>query len=93
MLLHVVQGNLHEAQVVYDTLQSKFPKNTIGHPYAELAAIFWEEYQANQNVAAACGNAVDYASAHKDEILTLLGSSFYGFRNRDYAPEDICPFK
>jgi len=92
-LLHIVQGNLREAQVVYDALQSKFPAGAVGHQYAELAKVVWEEYQASQSVAAACGKAIDYASAHADEILIPLGSAFYLENNRNYVPEDICPFK
>lgn len=93
MLLHVVQGLMSEAQMVYETLQEEFPPGTVGHQYAELATVFWEEYNAREDIAPACGKAIEYASAHADEVLTPLGNGFYGFGQRDYAPEDICPLK
>jgi len=93
MLLHIVQGFMPEAQGVYETLQDEFPVGAVGHQYAKLATVFWEEYNASEDIAAACGKAVEYASAHADEVLAPLGSGFYGFGQRDYAPEDICPLR
>lgn len=93
MILYLVQGFMSEAQIVYETLQDEFPVGVVGHQYAELAALFWEEYKASEDIAAACGKAIEYASAHVEEVLTPLGSGFYGFGQRDYAAEDICPFE
>lgn len=93
MLLYIVQGFMPESQIVYETLQDEFPAGAIGHQYAELATVFWEEYDASGDIAAACGKALEYASTHADEVLSPLGSGFYGFGQRDYAPEDICPLK
>jgi len=93
MLLHIVQGSMPEAQVVYETLQDEFPARAVGHQYAELATVFWEGYNASEDIAAACGKAIEYASAHADEVLTPLGSGFYGSGQRDYAPEDICSLR
>ena len=80
-------------QTVYDTLREEFPEGAVGGQYAALATIFWDEYSSSENIAAACGKVVDYAAVHADEILGPLGSGFYGFGQRDYAPEDICPFR
>ncbi len=77
LLLHIIQGHLPEAQVVYDTLQSQFPAGAVGRPYAELATIFWQEHQASQNIAAACAQAIAYASSHEKDILVPLGRDFY----------------
>lgn len=90
MLLHVVRGDLLAARAVYDTLQAEFPTGAVGSQYAELATVFWEEYSASKDLAAACAQAVHYAVAHPGEILTPLGSWLYGVDQRDYIPEDIC---
>ena len=92
MLVYVLQDDLEQAQAVYDAALDLFPEGNPGHPYAQLATAFWEEYAASADVAAACAQAVEYASAHADEILTPLGSAFYGYSNRDYAAQDVCPF-
>jgi hypothetical protein len=91
MLLHVIREYMTEAKIVYDTLQEKFPSGSVGHPYAQLATIFWDEYNQANDVATACDAAVVFAADHEDEILRLLGFTFYNLGN--YEPTDICPFK
>lgn len=91
MLLHASRGYLDAAQIVFEELQARFPMPRPGHPYAELAAAFWEEFSVGQDLTAACGRAVAYAEEHRAEILAPLGSEFYGVLNRSYAPEDVCP--
>ncbi len=93
LLLHAVRGFHAEAQIVYDTLQEKFPEGAVGHPYAELATIFWDEYNESRDVGLACDMAANYAADHSYEILTFLGRDFYGAGQREYDPEDICPFR
>jgi hypothetical protein len=93
MLLHAVQGNQSPAQVVFDTLQEKFPVGSIGYAYAEMATVFWEEYSKSGDVGVACEGAISYAADHPRETLVFLGRSFYGLGQREYTPEDICPFK
>jgi len=93
LLLHAVQGLQAEAQIVYETLQEKFPAGNVGHPYAELATVFWEEYSESGDIGLACEKAVEYAADYPYEILTDLGRTFYGSGQREYAPEDICPFE
>jgi hypothetical protein len=93
MLLHAVQGYQSEAQLVYDTLQEKFPDGTFGSQYAELARVFWEEFSSNGDVKLACAKAVEFAESQSSIILTPLGKQFYGSGQREYTPEDICPFR
>ncbi len=93
MLVHVALGNMSEASSAYGTLQEQFLPGTAGHPYAQLATVFWEAYNAHGDLVVACNKAVEHATAHAGEILAPLGSEFYGFNNRDYAPDDICIFR
>jgi len=92
MLLHLVQGDLPAATVVFDTLQERFPPGSVGYDYAALAARFWETYQASNDTVLACKSATDYAANHP-EMLASLGPAFYGDNNLDhqYAPDDVCP--
>ena len=75
MLLHVVQGNLGAAGTVYDTLRSKLPPGAVGHQYAELARVFWEEYSGSQDVAAACDQAI-HLTRDAQAALTVAFSAF-----------------
>ena len=98
MLLHTVQGYLPEAQIVYDTLQAKFPDGQTGHVYAEMASAFWNEYQVSGNISQACAKAIAYASLNPVEVLVYLGNSDYsivnfGDQSLEYTPKDICPYR
>jgi hypothetical protein len=91
LLLHVLQGNMGAAETVYDTLITQFPPGTLGGQYAELATVFWEEYNLSGDMGSSCLMAIEYTAAHLDAILTPLGASFYN--QRSYLPEEICPFE
>lgn len=93
MLLHVARGYLPEAEIVYTTLQEKFPEGQPGHMFAELAQEFWEEYVLSQNMEQSCSAAIEYAEDHKDTIFYYISSDYHGWQSRNYEPEDICPFK
>lgn len=93
MLLHILQGNMNEARIVYETLQEKFPEGSEGHIFAQVAKAFWEEYNASQSVSAACQAAIHIADENQG-VLEFLGSD-YGNVEQDllYKPEDVCPFQ
>ncbi len=93
MLLHAIQGYQPEAQIVYDTLQENFPDGSVGSQYAELARIFWKEYSSIGDVELACAKAIEFAKSQSSIILTPLGKRFYGSGQREYTPEDVCPFR
>ena len=57
LLINTINGSTDAMQVVYQTLQDKFPENKPGHAYAVIAKAFWERYQQNQNIADACDSA------------------------------------
>jgi len=99
MLLYLVQGEMREAQRIYDHLQSEFPVGHSGWSYVAMTQAFWAEYLASQNVGLACEKAINYAATHSIEILAYLGNStetesfYYGGQSLFYTPKDICPFK
>lgn len=92
LLLHAARDYRNEAQVVFDTLQEKFASHSVGGPYADLAAAFWEAFQESGDVDQACEAAVSYARAHEVELRDLLGPGIYGEDGFYYEPEDLCPF-
>ena len=54
LLINTLQGAEDAMQVVYQTLQEKFPEDKPGHSYAVIASAFWEEYQKSQDIQSAC---------------------------------------
>ena len=85
MLLYVVQGWMSDAQVVYDTLQKKYPEKTNGYIYAEMAQVFWTEYAASGMLDQACGRAVQIAN-QDIEGYRYLGSEYHGYQSLKYKP-------
>lgn len=91
LLIHTLRGHTPEAQVVYDTLQSKFPAGQPGNEFAVMARLFLDEFGASADIGRACAKAVDYASVHPN-ILSYLGDSDHGWQSPTYTPGDVCPF-
>jgi hypothetical protein len=92
MLLHLLQGNDLEAETSYKTLQQKFGNDPYGRPYYEMAIEFRNAYQSTHKMYDGCTAAIQYAAEHP-EILTPLGSDYYGSQSHIYVPEDVCPFR
>lgn len=93
MLLHVARGYLPEAEIVYNTLQEKYPEGQQGHMFAELAQEFWEEYVHSQNMEQSCSVAIQYAKEHEDTIYYYISSDYHGWQSRFYRLIYFCPFK
>jgi hypothetical protein len=92
IILHTFLGETEAAQIKYATLQEKFPADSPGHPYVEMATGFWNEYQSSGKMYNACAAAIAYADAHP-EILIPLGSDYHGAQSHHYQPADVCPFR
>jgi len=92
MVVRALQGDKEGARDIFDQLQAEHPEGTPGAPYARVAAAFWAGYEPQENVAAGCKKAVRFATSEAEAVLEPLGSAMYGSNNRDYAPQDICPF-
>ena len=92
VILHTFLGETDAAQVKYATLREKFPADSPGHPYVEMATDFWDAYQSSGNMYNACAAAIAYADAHP-EILVPLGSDYHGAQSHIYVPADVCPFR
>jgi hypothetical protein len=92
LILHTFLGEMDSAQVKYATLQEKFPSDSPGHPYVEMATDFWNAYQSSGRMYDACAAAIAYADAHP-EILVPLGSNYHGAQSHQYQPADVCPFR
>src|SRR3990170_4381099 len=92
MLLHAQRGLVEDAKAAHEAMLQKYPTGAAGHAYAELAEAFWDDYQESHDMGLACTAAIQFAQDHAADVLTPLGRETYGWVNRDYAPEDICPF-
>ena len=92
VILHIKLGQADAAKTKYTTLQTKYPTDNPGYPYAKMASAFWDEYEKSQRMSAACGAAINYAAEHP-EMLTVLGSDYHGTQSHKYIAADVCPFQ
>jgi hypothetical protein len=93
VLLHALQGDQASAQIVYQTLQQKFP----GSEPAHMAQVFWQAFQVEGNIEPACAAAIEYARSHPgffQNIGNVFGDEWsQGWQSHTYVPEDVCPFR
>ncbi|PKN93352.1 MAG: hypothetical protein CVU44_10710 [Chloroflexi bacterium HGW-Chloroflexi-6] len=103
MLIYAKQGRLSEANQTYTTLQENYPNGEKGYVTADLAAIFWNEFQNTQDIASSCSKAIAFADSNVFEIFNYVTRIktdkeydwiFHGWqKERDYVVDDICPFE
>jgi hypothetical protein len=91
-VLHLIQGDADRARITFDLLDKRYLSQDFGYMYAELASVFRESYEL-EGLANACVATQEFAEGHSKEILSPLGSEIYGYANRDYFPNDICPWE
>lgn len=60
-----------------------------GQDYASMADLFWQNFSVNRDIGRACQLVVGFARANP-RVLEPLNS--FGFANRSYTAEDMCPY-
>lgn len=96
MVIYVSRGWHADAKIMFDYIQRLYPEDKVGHPYSELASIFWNDYESSRSIAAGCQAAIDFASLHNKEIIYYIKGGESITNNRiNYADEPwyICPFR
>ncbi len=92
VLLHALQGQLQEAEEAYEAMLAAYPADEEGHIFVQLAERLLVEYQASEDVRAACAEVVGYAALHEEEVLQYVGG-YHGWQTLEYEVEDVCPFR
>ena len=107
MLAEIKKGYPTHAQTIYDWMQANFMADMPGHVYAELATLFWNEYQKSGDFASSCSLTYGYASMHPEEVFRYLTTQIvinkklitwpdpihFGYQSAEleYSPVMICP--
>jgi hypothetical protein len=92
LLIELVRGRLDRAEDQLRILERDIDHESSAYPFVELSQMAWQAYQESEDIGVACSVAIDYGSSHPQDVLVPLGGTYYGWTNRDYEPEDICPF-
>ena len=88
VIIYAANGN-GRAEDWLAVLQSENPAGSPGEGFAQMGAAFMENYRATQDARAACTQAIT-VGASQPNVLGVLNS--YGFNNRSYTLNDVCPF-
>ena len=92
VLLHLLQGQMGEAEETYKTMLDAYPAGEGGHIFVQLAERLLGEYRASADVRAACAEAMAFAAQHEDEVLQYVGG-YHGWQTLEYGIEDVCSFR
>lgn len=90
VLTFIQLGQLENGQAELTQLLSSYTPETPGYSYLELAQMLWDEYQASGDLAIACQSVREFAQTH---TATILDPLYYGYSNKTYIAEDICPIE
>ena len=93
LLIGVVRGDAN-ARDQLDQLTAQFPDGTPGYLTRQMAQTFWDKYEATNDLKAACAEANAYAnSGDNNQYLIVDDLNLFGYTNRTYTSDDMCPVK
>ncbi len=95
-IVYLLMDDPVRAESTYQNLLTSHPEGTPGYKIAEMAKLFWDEYQSTQTLEAACNKTINFIKPNQDVLITLTGKSNVIYNQGiDYKsePERICPFK
>jgi hypothetical protein len=72
----------------FDVLTSENPPGTPGYGFAQMGQTFMDNYRATTDAHAACAQAISVGATAN----VLSGLNSYGYNNRTYTLNDVCPF-
>ncbi|CAG0985453.1 MAG: hypothetical protein IAE83_07450 [Anaerolinea sp.] len=90
LLAYIMDGQRRSANTMLETLRKENPPGTPGEGYTLIAEAFINNYARTRDEVRAC-SAAKTAAGTRPETLIALNS--YGYANRTYSLEDLCPLK
>jgi hypothetical protein len=70
-------------------LQNENPPGTPGNGFASMGTAFMDNFRSTSDARAACAQAITTGAAQPN-VLSVMNS--YGYNNRSYTLNDLCPF-
>lgn len=90
VVTYVAMGDLATASEFYDQMAAFIQPGLPQRVYVLMARLFLDGVES-ANMASGCSAAREYASTNKAAVLDPLGPNVYGYANREFTPEDMCP--
>lgn len=93
LLIGLLRGDTNAGDQL-DQLTKLYPEGSPVHLTQQMAQAFWDKYQATQDLKAACVVANDFAnSSDNGQYLIVDDLNLFGYTNRSYTSDDMCPIK
>jgi hypothetical protein len=90
VVVYMLQEDREQAGQMLQAMKSIYYVGLSQFAYLEMAEAFLRGYEAGGGEVG-CAEAQLYATLHREEVLTPLGPSYFGYANPDYTVLDICP--
>ncbi len=93
LLIGLLRGDAN-ARDQLDQLTTLYPEGSPVHLTQQMAQAFWDKYQEVQDIKAACAVANAYAnSGDNGQYLIVDDLNLFGYTNRTYTSDDMCPIQ
>ena len=90
--LYTLRGEESQAVEVLEEMGERVGEESSQRVYYEMAILFRDVYAAS-SLENACVSTAGFAGSNRETILEPLGSLVFGYANRDFDPEDMCPVR
>lgn len=71
--------------------QAAFP-DSVGEPYLEALRVFQRTWNG-ENLAETCAAVQEYVAGRSEQLAAPLGPQQFGYANREFQPNDFCPWQ
>jgi hypothetical protein len=92
VVLYTLLGREEIAQAAVAEFEAAVPENSDQAGFLEMASIFRRQGGA-ADPGRACAAVQKYAAENQEQLLAPLGSSGFGYANREFTALDTCPWK
>lgn len=89
VVANIYLGDRGAAQAIYEEMNEEYGSSA-QYAYVEMADAFLTDSET-LGLDGGCTSAQQYAASNEYLVLTPLGSSIYGYTNRDFTAADMCP--
>lgn len=89
LLIGMLRGDANAIDQL-NALTVEYPEGSPVHQTQQMAQLLWDKYQATQNWAETC-TVVNLFASEEYEIVDDL--ALFGYANRTYTSDDMCPVK
>jgi hypothetical protein len=91
VVIHLDAGENDAAQQMLDQMAKDYKEGSPQRAYYEMAQAYQQALADGGDKAKACSAVSDYALAHTAQVLAPLGPQAFGYANKEFAPQDMCP--